>query len=93
MELRLWPFLVPREEELLEELEERIESTVAKIDYNDQQIVSIARPVDGGADVSGPALAESSTDGDDGTLLVVGLLFFHPRRRVCLASEASPVHA
>ncbi len=50
---------------MLEELEERIESFQAKIDYNDQQIVAIAGPTP--ASVATPA--ESADTNDAGTAL------------------------
>ncbi len=50
-----------REEELLEELDDRIESFQAKIEYNDQQIVAIATPSMQNA--SGSADGDNDADG------------------------------
>ncbi len=53
------------EEELLEELEEQIESCQAKIDYNEQQIVAIAGPAgDADGDEGGIDAAGTGNDAD-----------------------------
>ena len=61
--------LLCSEEELLEELEEQIESCQAKIDYNDQQIVAIAGPNgDGSAGDVGIGQVDADEEDADGAL-------------------------
>jgi hypothetical protein len=67
--LAVAPRVCCREQELLEEMEERIEAFQARIEFNDQQIVAMATPALGvqpsGADAAEELFGRESKDGGD----------------------------